>query len=1718
MSVGKRNGKHLFKASVLDNHQTRIYGDRHRGRTFPFINLRVTRVYQIRPAEVIKTPTRSLQPPGSGPIPRGVFRNSTQLKTKPSSFIFSPFFKMTADQYICPNILWYFFISTGSVFYYDSGNVGSHPIASHGVKRLEPDQKTIIGKENSEGGSRRAINNSLVMPKEQVGCFEERETTWNHKQSQTFGISYINEYTLYERSFSIPSMSLSYFGQTNNFAWIRFQQILNRQGTLKASFFQYQCYASEFYLRNTLLFQEFSLIFQNQQIGQTSVKALNLNAPDVLAKDTLQATAPAKRNFCRFFDKETMQEMLHKAKPWGKTQSKPEWFVNPIINRLAILKNRGFFFGYIPAPGRVVSNCSVYPSRGGTNGFISLVDRVQNNFFRIKIPHGAGSLPRVRLHRSFKAERGGPIKKAESLSSRPNTPTIFHCIASPSVKRLEPEKNSKTSNLKGENFEIDHSGESGKCFDVLDTKTQNFLPFSHDFNHVDILSKIPKISNLFFQPVSYKLSSTEPLVRSSSIRTKFLLKQSAPKNSKTERSSLFTMKSSFPNYACSMGLNRALNSRACWPFSLALSPQGKIGQRVRVAPQGEHGGLNEKSLHKSSFSMAKKQNRVFGLTSRGEFIINSGSIFGEFFKHSDTIELKVETKLYDNFYSGLSIDTKTQTLYGSKPYLFSNSPQGYSGEPSKRSRSPFKFHGMNKWKMMRENEKPFDVQKQIRPTFPKSYANKSLSSHLSTFESIPKSVGWKGSVEKIIPKTGFAFHLFSEKRNVQPPRGADFEDTFRPNLQQKNLRLDSKNAQAPNVSHLAKRWGVTQGFKETTKIVATHYQYSISLDRTYSLMLRYLHETKRSTILSRFIESKIPAGAEFLARRPEGGISPVAGRNNLRPISWLHLANFHNQSMVSIFSNKNSRVAKPTVANSTVTDATVTDADVWLSGSSFRSSGGKNVGKEAERKGPIITAGQGSRLRPSSSAYISPLKRNEGVWDTQASRFRESNELKSATQSFGLTCLISEFYLEPLILKNVILNSPKNNSYQLQTFYKSFFNQKSGLKTPSMRFTDVLQSIFPQAFLGVESLNGSVTLPAGRDSSPQGGNFSGSFGKQAPNISYLTEQWDERRWEWYTEIYNFNYFWHFISFKFDIVISRNLNHFRNARSLIKKINHYQKPKIDDGLNKTNSKYPPRGGATASLNYNQNPAGAGFAEKTVAVAGFPEPPPHPERSRTTPSRPLPPRRAEKHYEPKKGLLTPVFGPTPRRGGSRFRQKGNHKGRPYLKYGILPIGPRRSALKGGSQTHSLRPDFKHFTLSKTVGWKPPQKSLWLQYLVNNRSQFNDEIQVSWYGSTGIKSFSLEQPIINLQSSYFDAFQINTFNQIYFINAVASLSNVSKSSDITQGVPLLRRYFDLPKDSPIHLLLKQTFEKYYSYSNHQPVDHDLKASEFSTNPPLRGDSGLKGKPHYVFNMEAEAVKNMDVHGQAPNVPLRAKRWDDKWWGMKNDEGSTRFKTGFPNLPWVNNRFDSNHLKSRVAAKTVAVKTQWPHPEEGFLNTDVSEKNKHLASVFKNSSDNQFAKNALSSHQSPIKLEGSLKLRTIALKSSLIKILQKIVNNVQAVYRGQGVEIYDQHIEVLVSQMGSKIRVKEDFDSKFFWNEIVPLNLIKDNTNIEFEPIICGITKISLQTDSFISAASFQSSSKILSQESLKKSKDFIFGLKESIIVSELIPSGTGVFSIFG
>lgn len=83
-----------------------------------------------------------------------------------------------------------------------------------------------------------------------------------------------------------------------------------------------------------------------------------------------------------------------------------------------------------------------------------------------------------------------------------------------------------------------------------------------------------------------------------------------------------------------------------------------------------------------------------------------------------------------------------------------------------------------------------------------------------------------------------------------------------------------------------------------------------------------------------------------------------------------------------------------------------------------------------------------------------------------------------------------------------------------------------------------------------------------------------------------------------------------------------------------------------------------------------------------------------------------------------------------------------------------------------------------------------------------------------------------IINLQSVNSDSFRINFFNQVYFLKAV-STSNIGKSSDITQGVPLLRRYFDVPRNSLLHLFLKETFQKYNSYIWNK-TDHQIAKSE--------------------------------------------------------------------------------------------------------------------------------------------------------------------------------------------------------------------------------------------------------------------------------------------------
>ncbi|MFA7705931.1 MAG: DNA-directed RNA polymerase subunit beta' [Candidatus Omnitrophota bacterium] len=136
--------------------------------------------------------------------------------------------------------------------------------------------------------------------------------------------------------------------------------------------------------------------------------------------------------------------------------------------------------------------------------------------------------------------------------------------------------------------------------------------------------------------------------------------------------------------------------------------------------------------------------------------------------------------------------------------------------------------------------------------------------------------------------------------------------------------------------------------------------------------------------------------------------------------------------------------------------------------------------------------------------------------------------------------------------------------------------------------------------------------------------------------------------------------------------------------------------------------------------------------------------------------------------------------------------------------------------------------------------------------------------------------------------------------------------------------------------------------------------------------------------------------------------------------------------------------------------------------------------------------------------------------------KVLQEyLVNEVQEVYRLQGVRINDKHIEVIIRQMLKKVRVEDPGDTEFLATQQVDKWVFqKENTRVikkggkpaQATPLLLGITKASLTTESFISAASFQETTRVLTEAATSGKRDELFGLKENVIVGHLIPAGTG------
>jgi DNA-directed RNA polymerase subunit beta' len=151
----------------------------------------------------------------------------------------------------------------------------------------------------------------------------------------------------------------------------------------------------------------------------------------------------------------------------------------------------------------------------------------------------------------------------------------------------------------------------------------------------------------------------------------------------------------------------------------------------------------------------------------------------------------------------------------------------------------------------------------------------------------------------------------------------------------------------------------------------------------------------------------------------------------------------------------------------------------------------------------------------------------------------------------------------------------------------------------------------------------------------------------------------------------------------------------------------------------------------------------------------------------------------------------------------------------------------------------------------------------------------------------------------------------------------------------------------------------------------------------------------------------------------------------------------------------------------------------------------------------------------------EGSLELKDLFKLVGEEETQRYIIKEIQKIYVSQGAVIHDKHVEVICRQMFSRIKIKETEDSLFSVGEVVERSkFLEENNRLKKEKkkpakgnaILLGISKVALTTDSFLSAASFQETSRVLIKAALEGKEDKLRGLKENVVMGKLIPAGTG------
>jgi DNA-directed RNA polymerase subunit beta' len=151
----------------------------------------------------------------------------------------------------------------------------------------------------------------------------------------------------------------------------------------------------------------------------------------------------------------------------------------------------------------------------------------------------------------------------------------------------------------------------------------------------------------------------------------------------------------------------------------------------------------------------------------------------------------------------------------------------------------------------------------------------------------------------------------------------------------------------------------------------------------------------------------------------------------------------------------------------------------------------------------------------------------------------------------------------------------------------------------------------------------------------------------------------------------------------------------------------------------------------------------------------------------------------------------------------------------------------------------------------------------------------------------------------------------------------------------------------------------------------------------------------------------------------------------------------------------------------------------------------------------------------------EGNLDLKEVSKLRDKTETQRYIIKEIQRIYVSQGAIIHDKHLEIVTRQMFSRIKIKDGGDSSFVPGEIIErARFLEENKKLKEKkktpakgiPILLGISRVALTSDSFLSAASFQETTRVLIKAALEGKEDPLYGLKENVIIGKLIPAGTG------